>query len=68
MDTTTETSPAVGTSQNGAGPRRTGKRAALELLQEWLSDESGYDEATWPRLKQALEENRSSAERRLFHE
>lgn len=26
-----------------------------KLLDEWLADESGYDEATWPRLKENLE-------------
>jgi hypothetical protein len=26
--------------------------AARQLLREWLADESGYDEETWPVLKQ----------------
>lgn len=41
------------------------RRAAIALLDEWLCDESGYDEETWPRLKRALDEDRLSA-RRLF--
>ena len=40
---------------------------ARQLLRAWLADESGYDEETWPRLKQALEANRSG-QRRLFRD
>ena len=29
---------------------------AQQLLSTWLADESGYDEATWPGLKQNLED------------
>ena len=39
----------------------------LQPLDEWLMDESGYDEATWPKLKAALEQDHSSA-RSLFDE
>lgn len=39
--------------------------AAIELLAEWLADESGYDEETWPKVKQAIEENRLSRRRRF---
>lgn len=39
----------------------------LHLLDEWLMDESGYDEATWPKLKAALEQDRTSS-RNLFDE
>lgn len=28
------------------------------LLTSWLSDESGYDEKTWPKLKKALDHER----------
>ena len=44
--------------------------AARQLLQKWLADDSGYDEETWPFLKQALEENRVSAGsfRKLFRD
>jgi hypothetical protein len=39
--------------------------SALALLDEWLNDDSGYDEETWPELKAALDRDRPSA-RRLF--
>jgi hypothetical protein len=32
--------------------------SAIELLDEWLADESGYDERVWPTVKKLLEENR----------
>ena len=38
---------------------------AVELLNEWLHDDSGYDEAVWPEVKQALDEDRLS-NRKLF--
>ena len=28
------------------------------MLREWMADESGYDERTWPTLKVALDSNR----------
>ncbi|MFL6212568.1 MAG: hypothetical protein ACJ74J_01610 [Blastocatellia bacterium] len=44
------------------------KRAAcIELLNQWLADESGYDEKTWPKIKNLLEENRTS-DRPIFNE
>jgi hypothetical protein len=42
--------------------------ATRQLLQEWLADESGYDEETWPLLKGALEANRTSPNRKLFRD
>ena len=39
--------------------------SAMALLDEWLADESGYDEQAWPELKAALDRDRTSA-RRLF--
>ncbi len=39
--------------------------AALRLLDEWMADESGYDEAAWPELRAALDRDRLSS-RRLF--
>lgn len=33
-------------------------RAAEALIREWLADESGYDEATWPELAEALDRSR----------
>ena len=41
--------------------------AVAELLTSWLSDDSGYDEKTWPKLKKALNEERQQVgARRLF--
>ena len=40
-------------------------KAAVRLLKKWLKDESGYDEETWPRLKEAIEANRLSCRRRF---
>jgi hypothetical protein len=31
---------------------------AIALFKSWLTDESGYDEKVWPRLKKALEQER----------
>jgi len=39
--------------------------AVIVLLDEWLADESGYDENTWPGLKEQIEESRTST-RRLY--
>jgi hypothetical protein len=42
--------------------------AALQMLREWMADESGYDERTWPTLKVALDRNRPPGARKLFDE
>ena len=42
-----------------------GNTKARQLLSAWLADESGYDEETWPSLKQNLETNRYGY-RKLF--
>ena len=34
--------------------------AARQLLQEWLADASGYEEETWPLLKERLEAERTA--------
>lgn len=34
--------------------------AAIRLIESWLADESGYDEAVWPIVKAAIEDNRLS--------
>jgi hypothetical protein len=39
--------------------------AAIDLLNAWLADDSGYDERTWPELKKAIEESRTSYRRRF---
>lgn len=38
---------------------------AIRLLEEWMADESGYDEEAWPELKEALDRNRPEY-RKLF--
>jgi len=39
----------------------------LELLKSWLSDKSGYDEKSWPKLKTAIERERKRVgARKLF--
>jgi hypothetical protein len=32
-------------------------QAALRLIEEWLADESGYDERVWPIIEKRLAEN-----------
>jgi len=39
--------------------RRKENEKILRLLEEWWTDESGYDEKAWPVLKKSLEENRA---------
>ena len=68
--------------KNGSRAKITAARAAIKeikpvsakaaqvmsLLCSWLTDESGYDEETWPKLKKALDQERSRVgARRLFH-
>jgi hypothetical protein len=43
-----------------APEQRAKNEAARRLIREWLADESGYDEATWPVAQRAIEENRLS--------
>lgn len=42
--------------------------AAIKLLDEWMADETGYAEETWPELEEALDRNRREAGqyRKLF--
>jgi len=45
------------------------RERAIALLNEWMEDESGYDEAAWPELKKALNRERDAVgARRLFNE
>jgi len=37
----------------------------IELLDEWLADESDYDERVWPTVKNEIEENRLSSRKRF---
>ena len=39
----------------------------IRRLDEWMADESGHDEETWPKLKTLLEQDRLSI-RPLFRE
>ena len=41
-------------------PESRDNSAALKLLDEWMADDSGYDEKVWPEVKQLIEENRLS--------
>jgi predicted DNA-binding antitoxin AbrB/MazE fold protein len=38
---------------------------AIKLIDQWLADDSGYDEQSWPELKTELERHRLS-DRSLF--
>lgn len=44
---------------SGRDHQRTNE-AAMQLLQQWLADESGYDEAVWPVVKRSIDEHRLS--------
>ncbi len=49
--------------------RRRRNAAAIALLDEWMADESGYDEETWPLLRDALDRERERVgARKLFGE
>jgi excisionase family DNA binding protein len=39
--------------------------ALLKLLNEWMADDSGYDEQVWPIVKASIEENRLSDRKRF---
>ena len=41
------------------------KGDVLSLLDEWLTDDSGYEEESWPQLREALDQDRLS-DRPLF--
>jgi hypothetical protein len=45
--------------------QRQKNEAARRLLQEWLTDDSGYDEEVWSKVKQIIEENRLSPRKRF---
>lgn len=44
--------------------RRKQNEKALALLDEWIADDTGYDDRVWPMLKKTIEANRLS-ERKL---
>ncbi len=45
--------------------RRKENERVLRLLEEWWTDESGYDEKAWPILKKSLEENHVPYSKRI---
>lgn len=49
-------------------PGNNRNEAAIALLDEWLADESGYDESHWLHLKASIEENRLSYRKRFSEE
>ncbi len=51
-------------SSEAVGPTQRAKRA-VALLDEWLADDSAYDEQAWPELKESLDRDRLSS-RRFF--
>lgn len=51
--------------QDAMPGQREKNEAARRLLQEWMADESGYDEEMWPQIKQIIEDNRLSIRSRF---
>lgn len=45
--------------------QRARNQSAISLLNEWLADESGYDEQVWPTAKRAITENALSHRKRF---
>lgn len=58
--------PIEESSTGALATQRAKNEAAIRLLKEWMADESGYDEKTWPVVKQAIEESHLSARRRFI--
>ena len=50
----------IETPEDALVAQRVKNEAAIQLLKEWMEDESGYDERMWPIAKKVLEENRLS--------
>jgi hypothetical protein len=48
-----------------AALQRARNQSAINLLNEWLADESGYDEQVWPSAKKAIAENSLSPRKRF---
>ncbi len=62
------TTPGPIPETHAAGDDRRRRNAAVvHLIEEWLADESGYDEETWDDLKAAMKENRRTS-RDLFRD
>jgi hypothetical protein len=49
----------------GATLQRARNQSAINLLNEWLADESGYDEQAWPAARKAIAENALSSRKRF---
>lgn len=45
--------------------QRARNQSAINLLNEWLADESGYDEQVWPAARKAITENALSSRKRF---
>ncbi len=57
-----QVTPSVDT---GSSSRKRGLEGLLDLMEEWMADESGYEERTWPELKNNIEANRMSYRKRF---
>jgi len=67
-----ETDIAYSNSEIEMAGRRTSvqrikNKIAIQLLNSWLEDDSGYDEEIWLKAKNAIEENRLS-QRKKFND
>ena len=40
-------------------------RETIRVIQEWMKDDSGYDEKVWPTVKKNIDENRLSVRHRF---
>src|SRR5262249_52575288 len=56
-------SPPVDTNVEAERGQR--RERLLRLLDEWMADESGYDERAWPIAKKVIEDHRLSYRRRF---
>jgi len=45
--------------------QRLKNEVAIHLIEEWLADDSGYDETVWEKVKATIEDNRLSERRRF---
>ncbi len=55
--------PTQGTPPRSS--RTDGHASAIALLDEWLADDSGYDERIWPAVRSGIERARTSTRRRF---
>jgi hypothetical protein len=49
----------------GATLQRARNQSAINLLNEWLADESGYDERVWSAARRTIAENALSSRKRF---